>query len=156
MAWSMDANFDQVNAILNQLDGGGLEKAASRALFKGADRVADQMKAALEALPTEPFRMADDAHPREASPQEKAMLLRKMGIAKHKHETDSVSTSVGIGAGYALLYGNHRVPVVVIARAINSGASFRIKRPFARKAAKGANETIARTLNEELEKLTRE
>lgn len=137
--------------VLDKLASGGIAEAAlSRALFDGAGLTASQMAAALQSIPTEPFRYATDANPREASPEEIALLMDGVGISRFKRDDDGVSTGVAFD-GYGDLAG-HRVPVIVIARAINSGASFRRKRPFARKAGKGVEQVIAETLDSELKK----
>ena len=128
----------EVANMLNQLE----EKAqdvASGALFDGAGVVADAYKAAIGGIATEKFHYL--AKPelvgkkRKPSPEEKAALIGKSGIAHFHKNGSEVDTLIGItgSAGYVNIGGKQK-PVRMIARAINSGTSFMDKQPFARKA----------------------
>lgn len=119
------------------------EDVASGALFDGAGIVADAFSRAVDSIRTEPFTHKK-AH-RLPSPEEKAALMGKTGIAKFQKNGSEVNTLVGFtrDAGYAQL-GKQQKAVLVIARSINSGTSFMAKQPVLRKAAslaKGAAKT---------------
>lgn len=146
----MDVETTGLEALDRLANSGEVDAAFSRALYTGAGMTAEQMTAALQSLPTERFRRASAARPREASPEEVALLISNVGISRFKRDDDGVSTGVAFD-GYGRL-GGASVPIVVIARAINSGTSFRRKRPFARKAASGIDQAIAETLDDELKK----
>ena len=137
--------------VLDRLaDGTAVEAAFSKALFEGAGSVANQLKTAIAGMKTQPFRYMPAGYQREASPEERELLMHHIGIGKFGHNDDGVSTGVGFD-GYGTL-GAKKVPAIVIARGINSGTSFRVKRPFVRKAAKGADRIIAEALDAELKK----
>lgn len=131
--------LDQVSDMLDRL-GNRAEEVASGSLFKGAGVVADAFKSATGSIRTETFRGKREH--RMPSPEEKAALSGKSGIAKFKKNGNEVDTIVGIAqnAGYATL-GKRKVAVREIARSINSGTSFMQKQPVFRRAvsiSKGA------------------
>ena len=72
---------------------------------------------------------------RMPSPQEKAALERKVGIAKFRKNGSEVDTLIGISydSGYTQISGKPK-SVAVIARSINSGTSFMKKQPVFRRA----------------------
>ena len=111
---------------------------ASGALYDGAGVMADAVNAGIGKIRTAPFKYATGNEKRLPSPQEKAALKRKAGIAKFRKDTDGVDTLVGLAkSGYTQVAGK-RKPVAVIARSINSGTSFMQKQPVIRQAVTGA------------------
>ena len=107
---------------------------ASGALFDGAGIVGDAYKAAVNRIQTEPFKYTVTGK-RKASPDEKAALVGKTGIAKFDKTGDEVNTLVGVSgaAGYATVGGKPKA-VRLIGRSINSGTSFMEKQPVFRQA----------------------
>jgi hypothetical protein len=94
------------------------------------------------------------------SPQEKAALERKVGIAKFQGGGGEVNTLVGItGSGYANVAGK-KTPVIVIARSINGGTDFMEKQPVFRRAAskgaKAAEAAMQKTAEERIEQIANE
>lgn len=135
MAMTMETvGLDQLGRMLAQLDNKAQE-IASGALYEGAGIVANAMNAAVQSIRTEPFRYATEGKMRLASPQEKAALERKIGIAKFRKSGSEVDTMIGISgkSGYTQIAGKQKA-VRVIARSINSGTSFMRKQPVFRKA----------------------
>lgn len=126
--------LDQLGRTLAAL-GDRAQDVASGALYDGADIVADAMNAAIQSIQTEPFKYAAEGKMRLASPQEKAALERKIGIAKFRKSGSEVDTLIGISgaSGYAQIAGKKKA-VRVIARSINSGTSFMKKQPVFLKA----------------------
>lgn len=126
--------LDNLGRMLAQLENRAQE-VASAALYDGAGIVADAMTNGINSIKTEPFRYAKNGETRLPSPQEKAALQRKVGIAKFRKEGSEVDTLIGIsyGSGYAQIAGKQK-PVAVIARSINSGTSFMKKQPVFRRA----------------------
>lgn len=126
--------LDQLGRMLAQL-GDKAQEIASGALYDGAGIVANAMNAAVQSIQTEPFKYAADGKMRLASPQEKAALERKIGIAKFRKSGSEVDTMIGISgkSGYTQIAGKKKA-VRVIARSINSGTSFMKKQPVFRKA----------------------
>lgn len=129
--------IDELGSMLARL-GDRAQDVASGALFDGAGIVADAMKAAIGSIVTEPFNYVadpDSVGKRYASPDEKAALVGKSGIAKFDKSGEDVNTLIGISgqAGYATVGGKPKA-VRLIARSINSGTSFMHKQPVFRKA----------------------
>jgi len=133
----MTISTDGIEELGNMLArlGDRAQDVASGALFDGAGIVADAMKTAISSIVTEPFKYAAGGKKRYASPDEKAALIGKSGIAKFDKSGDEVNTLIGISgqAGYANVGGKAKA-VRLIARSINSGTSFMHKQPVFRQA----------------------
>ena len=132
---------------------------AARALYAGAGVMADAYAQAVNSIKTDKFRYAFNGQKRSVSPEEKAALQGKIGIAKFDRDGSEVSTAVGIfGAGYVEI-GGKRKAVRMLANVINSGTSFMIKqsvfRRAQRKAKKAASEAIAQRADQLIEKITK-
>ena len=127
--------LEELNKMLAQL-GDKAQDVASASLYKGAGVVADAFKSATGRISTEPFRGKQVYGYRLASPEEKAAVIGKTGIAKFRKEGGEVNTLIGVtqDAGYVQL-GSRKTPVIEIARSINSGTSFMHKQPVFRQAA---------------------
>ena len=132
----------QLSEMLGKL-GDKAQAVASGSLYKGAGFVADAFNQSVNSIVTEPFHYL--AKPeitgtkRYASPEEKAALQNKVGIARFRKGGDSVDTIIGLSkAGYADVGGKQKA-VQLIARSINSGTSFMQKQPFARRAVSSAS-----------------
>ena len=141
MAMTMKVEgLDELSRKLAQL-GDKAEEVASRALYDGAGVMADAYAQAVNSIQTEPFRYAFGDRKRPPSPEEKAALKGKTGVAKFDKNGTEVNTAVGVnGAGYVNIGGKQKA-VRKIANAINSGTSFMVKQPVFRRAvtqAKGA------------------
>ena len=129
----------EVSEMLAKL-GDKAQEVASKALYEGAGVVADAFTRGTASIVTEKFHYL--ALPdvlgikRYASPEEKAALMGKSGIAKFNKNGFEVDTLIGFSAdaGYMEINGK-RKPVLEIARSINSGTSFMHKQPVYRKAA---------------------
>lgn len=135
MAMTMETvGLDQLGRMLAQL-GDKAQEIASGALYEGAGITANAMSAGIQSIQTEPFKYATDGKMRLASPQEKAALERKIGIAKFRKNGSEVNTIIGISraSGYTQIAGKKKA-VLVIARSINSGTSFMRRQPVIRKA----------------------
>jgi len=150
----IDRQIDQFIQLGQEIEG-----IAKEALYKGAGVMADTMTAEIGTIRTEPFHYAVNGAKRLASPQEKAALERKVGIAKFQGGGGEVNTLVGItGSGYANVAGK-KTPVIVIARSINGGTDFMEKQPVFRRAAnKGrpaAQAAIVETAEKRIEELTK-
>jgi hypothetical protein len=95
---------------------------------------------------------------RYASPDEKAALIGKSGIAKFDKNGDDVNTVIGVSgaAGYANVGGKPKA-VRLIARSINSGTSFMHKQPVFRQAVsrnrKAAKEKIVSTAEKRINEI---
>ena len=152
--------IEELGAMLAKLDGKAYD-VASAGLYQGAGKVGDAFTAATNRIITEPYHYL--ARPditgtkRYASPEEKAALLGKSGIARFNRNGDGVDTIIGISgaAGYANVNGK-RTAVRVIARSINSGTSFMQKQPVYRKAVSASKGAAQEAIVKEIEKLFNE
>lgn len=129
--------MEELGAMLARLNDKA-QDVASGALFDGAGIVGDAMRAAVNSIVTEDFHYVadpDTVGKRYASPDEKAALVGKTGIAKFRKDSDTVDTLIGISgaAGYATVGGKQK-SVRLIARSINSGTTFMQKQPVFRQA----------------------
>ena len=142
----------EISETLTRLE----EKApavASKALYKGAGIMAEELKKSAEDIQTAPFKYAKNGDTRLPSPEEKAVILSAngVGIARFKKDGTEIDTSVGYGnSGYAEMAGK-TVPIPKIANAINSGTSFMRKQPFVRKASKTGGTKAMQAMKESIE-----
>ena len=133
MAMTMKTvGLDDVMSQLAKL-GESAEKVAAESLYVGAGIVADAFAHAANSIRTAPFKGKRDQ--RLPSPEEKAAIVGKTGIAKFEVNGSEVNTLIGVSgaAGYANIGGKPKA-VRLIARSINSGTSFMQKQPVFRKA----------------------
>ena len=82
--------------------GAKADEVASYSLYEGAGVVADAYKSAVNGIATEPFKYAPPGRTRLPSPEEKAALMGKSGIANFNHSGDDVNTIVGISGAAGL------------------------------------------------------
>lgn len=133
----------EVSEMLTQL-GKQAEDVAAGSLYDGAGIVADAFTQAVRNIQTAPFKYAPPGRTRLPSPEEKAALMGKSGIARFDKNGSEVDTIIGISgaAGYADVNGKRKA-VRMIARSINSGTSFMKKQPVFRRA-KSTSEKAAK------------
>lgn len=147
------SGIEELENMLQKL-GDKAQDVASQALYEGAGVIADAYTRGTRNVVAERFHYL--ARPditgtkRYASPEEKAAITGRSGIAPFRKKIDSVDTLVGFGdnAGYAEVAGKKKA-VVLIVRSINSGTSFMHKQPAWRKevsrSSKAAKEKIVET-----------
>ena len=135
MAMTMQVEgIEELSRKLNTL-GDKAEEVASRALYAGAGVMADAYSQAAGSIRAAPFRYVFNGQKRDPSPEEKAAVQGKTGIAKFSKNGSEVNTSVGVGArGYVNIGGKQKA-ALMIANSINSGTSFMNKQPVFRRAA---------------------
>ncbi len=133
------------------------------AIAAGAKVVADAIRKALEALPTDKFRFLRDGEkyigPTE---REKADMLESFGITPiQRDRDDNWNAKIGFD-GYGSLPTKKYpkgVPNQLVARSVESGSTVRKKTPFVRNTVnqvkKTAQDAMAKATDEELEKLWR-
>ena len=158
MAMTMKTDgLDELGKQLARM-GDKAQDIASSALFDGAGVMADGINGGVKNIRTDTFRYAAGGKTRLPSPQEKAALERKAGIAKFRKSTDGVDTLVGFGrSGYTQIAGKRKA-TIVIARSINSGTSFMKRQPVIRKAVTqntaAAEKAIISKANQMIEEIT--
>ena len=133
MAMTMrTVGLDEVMSTLARLNADA-EKVAAESLYEGAGIIADAFANAARSIRTEPF--THKKAKRLPSPEEKAAIIGKTGIARFDKNGSEVNTLIGVSgaAGYANVGGKPKA-VRLIARSINSGTSFMHKQPVFRQA----------------------
>jgi len=148
--------LDDLGRMLAQI-GNRAQEVASCALFDGAGIVANALNAGIKKIRTEPFKYAPEGQTRLPSPQEKAALERKVGIARFRKDGEGVDTLIGISydSGYTQISGKQKA-VSVIARSINSGTSFMKKQPVFRQAVNSAKAEAQNAIVSKAEKMFNE
>ena len=146
--------LNEVSELLIRF-GDKAEDVASGALFEGAGVVADAFSRAAGSITTAPFK--GKRVERLPSPEEKAAVIGKSGIARFNKNGSEVDTVVGISrnAGYVNL-GKRKTAVLEIARSINSGTSFMTKQPVFRKAASGSKKAAESAIVNKAEQMFNE
>ncbi len=141
---------------LNKMQAVTKDAIIGRTTYAGAAIVADKVRAAIQSLPE---GKESDADTGAVTPAQKRGLLDGFGISPM--ETEDGFTNVKLGFdGYNSVktkkYPNGQ-PNVLIARAVNSGTSFRKKTKFVDKAVtasrKSAERAMDETCNREIEKI---
>lgn len=125
-----------------------------KAIYEGADVVADAVKAEIKALP-----VSNQYQSAGLNSLQKKGLIDGFGIAKMQDTNGLLNVKLGF-AGYnhytTKKYPNGQ-PNSVIARSINSGSSYRKKNPFVDRATKAnkskCESTMENKLNSEIQKL---
>lgn len=139
MAKGVSCEIVGLDEMIKRLDGLGAktEDLLSKALYAGADVMADGLKSALQSLPEDSgFKniKKGDTPRNVVSRHDKEDLISHMGISRFQKKNGSVYARIGFD-GYGQIktkkFPNGR-PVVLIARSINSGSSVRMKHPFIR------------------------
>lgn len=119
------------------------EDLIGRAIYKGADIVADAIKANIESLPSS-----------ACTDVEKAGLLNGFGIARMQDENGYFNVKAGFD-GYnddVTKKWPHGKPNSMIARSIEGGTSWKAKHPFIAPAVRSSRDAAEKAMAEEIEK----
>lgn len=127
------------------------EEQCKKAVYKGADVVADAVKASIDTIPTRTGRRK-----RGVYDDQRAGLKEGMGIAKFQNDNGYLNVKVGFDG-----YNSHKTksfpngqPNAMIARSMERGTSFSPKTPFINKAVNKvkaqAEAVMQKTLDEEI------
>lgn len=109
MAYEMKTDgMEDISKMLENLEDAA-PRAASRALYRGAGVMRDEIARGIEGIRTAPFKFAKSGETRLPSPEEKAVLQQAgVGIAKFDKNGTEVGTSVGFSkTGYADVNWKH-------------------------------------------------
>ena len=156
MAKVITSGFDDLIKELNDIADHS-DEICSKALYKGAGLMADRLKASIDGLSTEDQRKKRS---RNLLPYEKEALQKGLSIFKFKHDKsrDYVQTSItftGRVDHHTERYPEG-LPVIVLARSINSGTTFRRANRYfpttVRKNAQAVEKEMADTTERELKK----
>lgn len=149
--WTIGKGIDNYIKGLQDLEFGS-EEMAKKAVYEGAKIVTDAVRASIEALPVGPPREG------KVTQKQKQGLLDGLGIAGFRKDGSFINVKVGMD-GYngetSRKYPKGQ-PNALIARSLESGASFAPKRPFIGPATarvrRAAEKAIADKLDEEIKK----
>lgn len=111
-----------------------------RACYDGAAVVIEEIKAAIDTIPTQKKNPGKGQALVSAFPDEVEDLKKHIGIARMRDDNGKIQTKIGF-FGYNRMKSKKYPsghPNTLIARAINSGSSVRVKYPFISKAMKNA------------------
>lgn len=140
------------------------KKIAGKAIFAGAKIIADQISSNLSTIPVEPFRYLHDGEQlSSASASQVEGLMNCFGITTLQEDEDGYNVKCGFSEyiDTNIIPPTNQyprgLPAPMLARAIESGSSFRKKHPFVRPAiaqTKGkAKEKMAQIIEEETKKI---
>lgn len=130
------------------------QEVIGRAIYKGADIVADSVKSSIDSIPEKKGRSK-----KGVTKDQRQGLKDGLGIATMRNDNGMFNVKVGFD-GYNKHVTKtypHGQPNVLIARALERGTSFSPKSPFVDKAVnkvkKKAEEIMRETLDEEIKKI---
>lgn len=136
------------------------EDIAGRTIYTGAGIVADEIKAGIQSLPiVTGYGTAENPLPGGVTSAQKQGLLDGLGIAPMQDDGGFLNVKIGFD-GYNRTktkdYPNGQ-PNQLVARGVESGTSWKQKRPFVRPAItrsrKRAEAAMAEVLDKEIEKI---
>lgn len=140
--FQVGSGIDKYMEQLRNLEYTGRETIGA-AIYKGADIVADAVKANIQALPESACK-----------PVEKEGLISGFGIARMKDENGYFNVKLGFdgyNADKTKKYPNGK-PNSMIARSIEGGTSWKAKHPFIAPAVKATKDAAEQAMAEEVEK----
>ena len=136
------------------------ERIAGAAIHKGAGIIADEVRKNIESLPiVSGYGTADKPLPGGVTRAQKQGLLDGLGISPMDNQNGYLNVKIGFD-GYnsvkTKMYPRGQ-PNQLVARGVESGVSWKQKKPFVRPAVtrskKRAEEAMAEVLDKEIEKI---
>lgn len=144
---------------LNALQHGLREDVIGRAVYAGADIVADEIKRQLEALPTDEKWGTREDKAKGPKAYQKEGLIRSLGITPMKENNGIYNVKIGFDGynGISTKRWPKGQPNQMVARAVERGTTYMeghepIKKAVA-KARKPAQEALEKTVDEEIQKI---
>ena len=147
--------------MLSKLEDGS-EEIIGKAVYAGAGIVADAIKSSIQSLPiVRGYGTDSNPLPGGVTSAQKAGLIDGLGISRMQDDAGYLNVKIGFDG-----YNNTRTekypqgqPNQLVARGVESGTSWKQKKPFVRpavtKSRKQAENTMAKIIDEEIEKLSR-
>lgn len=156
--------MDEYEKMLSKLNSSKTIRAViGVTIYSGAGIVADAMKAEIEALPVIDHRIRGSERKKLTgiTSVQKRGLIEGFGISKMEREGGYYCVKLGFdGYNDVETPNSGYQPNAMIARAVNSGTSFREKNPFVDRAvnkSKGeAEQAMKKKLEEQFEKIVKE
>lgn len=140
---------------INRL-GGDVEEVAKKAVYEGTKIMADQVRANIQALPTDEHWGTPDNPLHGVKAIQKQGLLDGFGVAEMRNDGGLINTMIGFDKSG---YNKMGQPNLMVARATQSGTSFSDKIPFfdnaVRATRSAARAKMVEVAEQELEKITK-
>lgn len=140
----------------------GVDDIAGKAIYAGAGIVADAIKENIKALPiVRGYGTEKDPLPGGVTAPQKAGLIDGLGISPMQNDAGYLNVKIGFDGYNATKTEKYPQgqPNQLVARGVESGTSWKEKKPFIRPAInaskKRAEDEMARILDEEIEKITK-
>lgn len=140
----------------------GVDDIAGKAIYAGAGIVADAIKENIKALPiVRGYGTTENPLPGGVTAQQKAGLIDGMGISPMQDDGGYLNVKIGFDGYNATKTEKYPQgqPNQLVARGVESGTSWKGKKPFIRPAInaskKRAEDEMARILDQEIEKITK-
>lgn len=140
----------------------GVDDIAGKAIYAGAGIVADAIKENIKALPiVRGYGTEKDPLPGGVTAPQKAGLIDGMGISPMQDDGGYLNVKIGFDGYNATKTEKYPQgqPNQLVARGVESGTSWKQKKPFIRPAINAsksrAEAEMARILDQEIEKITK-
>lgn len=147
---ALDEYLSTISKISN-----ATEAVCKKAVYKGAQVMADQVREELNAVPTDERWGIAAKKKTGPTKTEKKDIINGFGVAPIEKREGQINTSVGFEGA---MYNDAGKPIRMLARAVNSGTSFMDKNPFfekaVRKSKNKARKIMIETAEAELQKIT--
>lgn len=140
----------------------GVDDIAGKAIYAGAGIVADAIKENIKALPiVRGYGTTENPLPGGVTAPQKAGLIDGLGISPMQSDAGFLNVKIGFDGYNATKTDKYPQgqPNQLVARGVESGTSWKEKKPFIRPAInaskKRAEDEMARILDQEIEKITK-
>ena len=140
----------------------GVDDIAGKAIYAGAGIVADAIKENIKALPiVRGYGTTENPLPGGVTAPQKAGLIDGMGISPMQNDAGYLNVKIGFDGYHATKTEKYPQgqPHQLVARGVESGTSWKQKKPFIRPAINAsksrAEAEMARILDQEIEKITK-
>ena len=140
----------------------GVDDIAGKAIYAGAGIVADAIKENIKALPiVRGYGTTENPLPGGVTAPQKAGLIDGMGISPMQSDAGYLNVKIGFDGYNATKTEKYPQgqPNQLVARGVESGTSWKQKKPFIRPAINAsksrAEAEMARILDQEIEKITK-
>lgn len=140
----------------------GVDDIAGKAIYAGAGIVADAIKENIKALPiVRGYGTTENPLPGGVTAPQKAGLIDGLGISPMQNDAGYLNVKIGFDGYNATKTDKYPQgqPNQLVARGVESGTSWKQKKPFIRPAINAsksrAEAEMARILDQEIEKITK-
>lgn len=140
----------------------GVDDIAGKAIYAGAGIVADAIKENIKALPiVRGYGTTENPLPGGVTAPQKAGLIDGLGISPMQSDAGFLNVKIGFDGYNATKTDKYPQgqPNQLVARGVESGTSWKQKKPFVRPAINAsksrAEAEMARILDQEIEKITK-